>query len=250
MRDKNTKSRNISSQVQERTKKMERTALKDRKLPPYTKGEEIFNMVTHIVGGALGAAALVLCVVFSFIEWDAYKIVGSFIYGFSVVMLYTVSSIYHGITPKADTAKKVMQIIDHCMIFILIAGTYTPITLGAMRQINEPLAWVVFGFVWGASALGITLNAIDIKKYKKFSMICYLVIGWCAIFTLKSLIEAITFTGFMFIILGGISYSIGAILYSTGHKKGLKYMHSVFHIFVVFGTVLHFFGILFYVLLR
>ncbi len=229
---------------------MERTTLKNRKLPDYTKGEEIFNMVSHIVGGALGIAALTLCVVFSFIKWDAYKIAGSFIYGFSVVLLYTMSSLYHGITPKKDIAKKVFQVIDHCMIFILIAGTYTPITLGAMREVNEPLAWVVFGFVWGASALGITLNAIDIRSYKKFSMICYLVIGWCAIFTLKWLIEAITLTGFLFILLGGVSYSIGAVLYSLGHKKGLKYMHSVFHIFVVFGTVLHFFGIFFYVVMR
>ena len=229
---------------------MERTALKNRKLPDYTKGEEIFNMVSHIVGGALGVAALTLCVVFSFIEWDAYKIAGSFIYGFSVVLLYTMSSLYHGITPKKDIAKKVFQVIDHCMIFILIAGTYTPITISAMREVNAPLAWVVFGFVWGASALGITLNAIDIKSYKKFSMICYLVIGWCAIFTLKWLIEAITLTGFLFILLGGVSYSIGAVLYSLGHKKGLKYMHSVFHIFVVFGTVLHFFGIFFYVVMR
>jgi len=231
---------------------MTRTALKDRKLPSYTKGEEIFNMVSHIVGGALGVAALALCVVFSFLQNEnvAFKVVGSFIYGFSIVLLYTVSSVYHGITPKADIAKKVMQVIDHCMIFILIAGTYTPITLGAMLETNPALAWVVFGFVWGASALGITLNAIDIKKYKKFSMICYLVIGWCAIFTLKPLIEAITLTGFLYIILGGVSYSIGAVLYSMGHKKGIRYMHSVFHIFAVIGTVLHFFGIFFYVVLN
>lgn len=229
---------------------MTRTALKDRKLPAYTKGEEIFNMVSHIVGGVLGAAALVLCVVFSYLQGSGFKIVGSFIYGFSIVVLYANSSIYHGLSPKADIAKKVMQIIDHCAIFILIGGTYTAITLGAMMEISAPVAWTVFGFVWGASVLGITLNAIDIKKYKKFSMICYLVIGWCAIFTLKVLIQAITLTGFMYIILGGVSYSIGAILYSTGHKKGLKYMHSVFHLFVVVGTVLHFFGIFFYVVMR
>lgn len=229
---------------------MTRTSLKERKLPNYTKGEEIFNMVTHIVGGALGVAALVLCVVFAFLKRDAYTVVSSFIYGFSIVILYTVSSVYHGITPKADIAKKVMQIIDHCVIFILIAGTYTPLTLAAMREVNTALAWVVFGFVWGASALGITLNAIDLKKYKKFSMICYLLIGWCAIFTLKMLIQAITPIGFLFILLGGVSYSIGAVLYSVGSKKGLKYMHSVFHIFVVIGTVLHFFAIFFYVIIR
>ncbi len=227
---------------------MSRTALKDRKLPQYTKGEEIFNMVTHIVGGALGVAALALCVVFSFLHHDPYAVVGSFIYGFSIIILYTISSVYHGITPKADIAKKVMQVIDHCVIFILIAGTYTPIALCALRRENAVIGWVVFGFVWGASALGITLNAIDIKKYKKFSMICYLVIGWCAIFTLKTLIAALTVPGFLFIILGGVSYSIGAVLYSVGGKRGLKYMHSVFHIFVVIGTVLQFFAIFFYVI--
>ncbi len=229
---------------------MTRTSLKERKLPNYTKGEEIFNMVTHIVGGALGVAALALCVVFAFLKRDAYAVVSSFIYGFSIVILYTISSVYHGITPKADIAKKVMQVIDHCVIFILIAGTYTPLTLAAMREVKPALAWVVFGFVWGMSALGITLNAIDLKKYKKFSMICYLLIGWCAIFTLKTLIQAITPIGFLFILLGGVSYSIGAVLYSVGHKKGLKYMHSIFHIFVVIGTVLHFFAIFFYVIIR
>ncbi len=227
---------------------MSRTSLRDRKLPSYTKGEEIFNMVTHIVGGGLGIAALALCVVFSFIHRDPFAVVGSFIYGFSIIILYTVSSVYHGITPKADIAKKVMQVIDHCVIFILIAGTYTPISLCALRRESPLVGWAVFGFVWGASALGITLNAIDIKKYKKFSMICYLFIGWCAIFTLKTLIKALTVPGFLFIILGGVAYSIGALLYVLGGKKGLKYMHSVFHIFVVIGTVLQFFAIFFYVI--
>ncbi len=227
---------------------MARTALRDRILPSYTKGEEIFNMVSHIVGGALGVAALVLCVVFSFLHRDPYAVVGSFIYGFSIIILYTISSIYHGITPKADIAKKVMQIIDHCAIFILIAGTYTPITLAAIREINPLIGWGMFAFVWGASALGIVFNAIDIKKYKKFSIICYLVIGWCAILSLPTLIKAITVTGFLYIILGGVSYSIGAVLYVIGGKKGLKFMHSVFHIFVVIGTVLQFFAIFFYVI--
>lgn len=227
---------------------MTRTALKDRILPAYTKGEEIFNMVSHIVGGALGVAALALCVVFSFLHRDPYAVVGSFIYGFSIIILYTISSIYHGITPKAQTAKKVMQIIDHCAIFILIAGTYTPITLAAIREINPVVGWAMFGFVWGASALGIVFNAIDIKKYKRFSIICYLVIGWCAILSLPTLIEAITLAGFMYIILGGVSYSIGAVLYVIGGKKGLKFMHSVFHLFVVIGTILQFFAIFFYVI--
>lgn len=227
---------------------MGKEVFRDRQLPKYTKGEEVFNMVSHIVGGALGIAALVLCVVYSFLHHDAYAVVGSFIYGFSIIILYTISSVYHGIRPNLPVAKRVMQVIDHCVIFILIAGTYTPISLCSLRRENAVIGWAVFGFVWGASALGITLNAIDLKKYKKFSIVCYLVIGWCVVFTLKTLISAVGIPGFVFLLLGGVAYSIGAILYVIGGKKGLKYMHSVFHIFVVIGTVLQFFAIFFYVI--
>ena len=141
---------------------MKRIKLKDRILPDYTRGEEIFNMVSHIVGGGFGVIALVTCVIKAFIGFDAYNIVSAFIYGFSMVILYTMSSVYHGLTP--DKAKKVMQVIDHCTIFLLIAGTYTPISLVALRRENTALGWVRFGVVWGFSALGITLNAIDLKK--------------------------------------------------------------------------------------
>ncbi len=225
---------------------MTRTPIKDRKLPDYTRGEEIFNMVSHIVGGTLGVAALALCVVFSFIHKNPYAVVSSFIYGFSIIILYTISSVYHGLTPKVAMAKKVMQVIDHCAIFLLIAGTYTPLSLCTLREQNTVLGWVVFGFVWGMSALGTTLCAIDVKKYQKFSMICYLAIGWCAIFTLKPLIRGVTLPGFMFILLGGVAYSVGAVIYALGKRYGKKYMHSIFHLFVVAGTVLQFFAVFFY----
>ncbi len=227
---------------------MGKEAFRERQLPKYTKGEEIFNMVSHIVGGALGVIALILCVVYSFLHEDVYAVVGSFIYGFSIIILYTISSVYHGITPNLPVAKRVMQVIDHCVIFILIAGTYTPVALCSLRRENAIVGWAVLGFVWGASALGITLNAIDLKKYKKFSIVCYLVIGWCIVFTLKTLISAVGIPGFVYLLLGGVAYSIGAILYVIGGKKGLKYMHSVFHIFVVIGTVLQFFTVFFYVI--
>ena len=113
---------------------MRRTKLADRKLPIYTKGEEIFNMTTHIVGGALGVVALVLCVVFASIHGNPYAIVSSVIYGVSMILLYTMSSIYHGLSPKL-TAKKVFQIFDHCSIFLLIAGTYTPFCLVTLYPI-------------------------------------------------------------------------------------------------------------------
>ena len=173
---------------------MQRTKLKDRKLPDYTRGEEIFNMVSHIVGGAFGIVALVTCVVKAFLNGDPYQIVSAFIYGFSMIALYTMSSVYHGLKPEMP--KKVMQVIDHCTVFILIAGTYTPCALCALREKSTPLGWTIFGIVWGVSALGITLNAIDLKKYNVFSIICYLALGWCIIFTGKSAINAIGFPGF------------------------------------------------------
>lgn len=225
---------------------MKRTKLIDRILPDYTRGEEIFNMVSHIVGGGFGIIALATCVIRGFLNWDAYQIVGAFIYGFSMVILYTVSSVYHGLIPPM--AKKVMQVIDHCSIFILIAGTYTPIALTSLRSYNTALGWTVFGIVWGVSALGITLNAIDLKKYNIFSIICYLAQGWCIILTGKAAISAMGIKAFMWLLAGGISYTVGAVFYGVAAKGGHRYIHSVFHIFVVIGSILQWVAILFYIL--
>lgn len=222
---------------------MKRTKLADRKLPTYTKAEEIFNMVSHIVGGGLGIIALVLCVIMSAIHKDVFAVIGSAIYGASLIILYTMSSVYHGL--KAVKAKKVMQVIDHCTIYLLIAGTYTPILLTAIRRENPLTAWVLFGVVWGLAALAATLTAIDLKKYSKFSMVCYLGMGWSIVFAYKTAVKAISFTGLMLILAGGIAYTIGAVLYGIGKKK--KFMHSIFHLFVVAGSVLHFIAILFYI---
>lgn len=226
---------------------MKRTKLSDRMLPDYTRNEEIFNMVSHIVGGAFGIIALATCVIKAYINQDTYQIVGAFIYGFSMVALYTISSVYHGLIPP--TAKKVMQIIDHCTVFILIAGTYTPILLTSFRKENTALAWIVFSVVWGVSALGITLNAIDLKKYNKFSIICYLALGWCILFTGKFAIAAIGIKGFMWLLAGGVSYTVGAVLYAIAGKGGHRYMHSIFHIFVVLGSILHYFCIISFILI-
>ncbi len=225
---------------------MKRTKLKDRLLPDYTRSEEIFNMVSHIVGGGFGVIALATCVVKAFFTGDPYKIVSAFIYGFSMIMLYTMSSVYHGL--KSEMAKKVMQVIDHCTVFILIAGTYTPIALCSVREENTALGWVIFGFVWGVSVLGITLNAIDLKKYNVFSFICYLALGWCIVFTGKTAINAISFPGFWWLLSGGISYTVGAALYGIAGRKIHRYMHSVFHIFVVLGSILQYISILLYII--
>ncbi len=225
---------------------MKRTKLIDRKLPGYTKGEEIFNMVSHIVGGGFGVIALATCVIYAFLFSDVYGIVGSFIYGISMILLYTMSSIYHGL--HIGTAKKVFQVIDHCTIFILIAGTYTPIVLRSIRSVNAPLGWGIFGFVWGVSILGIVLNAIDLKKYATFSMICYIGLGWCIVFGGKAALTAIPFGGMMYILAGGIAYTVGAVFYGVAAKKKWRYIHSVFHLFVVLGSILQYIAIIFYIL--
>lgn len=223
---------------------MKRTKLIDRTLPDYTRGEEIFNMVSHIVGGALGIAALVLCVVFSAIRQDPWAVVGSSVYGATLILLYSMSSIYHGLRP--EMAKKVLQVLDHCTIYFLIGGTYTPILLTCIREHDPVWAWVLFGIVWGLAAMATTLTAIDLKKYSKLSMACYIGMGWSILLAAKTAMEAIPLPGLLFILGGGIAYTVGAVLYGLGKKR--RYMHSLFHLFVVAGSILQFFGIFFYII--
>ena len=221
-----------------------RTKIKDRVLPTYTRGEERFNMISHIVGGAIGVAALVLCIVRSALHHNGFGLAGSIVFGVSMILLYTMSSIYHGL--REGTAKKVLQVLDHCTIYVLIAGTYTPILLSAMRPIDPVASWVLLGVIWALAAVAITLTAIDLHRFRVFSMICYIGMGWTIIFKVALLIEAIGWGGFWLILLGGVSYTAGAVLYGMVRTK--RYMHSVFHLFVILGSVLHTIAILLYTL--
>lgn len=222
-----------------------RTKLRDRKLPTYTKGEEIFNMVSHIIGGACGITAVVLCTVFAALHGNIYGIVSSAIFGASIIILYATSSIYHGLSSNL-LAKKIFQIFDHCSIFVLIAGTYTPFCLCTLREYDPVTGWTIFGIIWTAAVIGILLNSIDIKKYKYFSMACYLIMGWCIIFRAGLLPELLGAGGLTLLLSGGIAYTVGAVFYGVGGKR--RWMHSVFHIFCVVGTILHFLCVLFYVI--
>lgn len=219
---------------------MKRTKLADRQLPDYTRGEEIFNFVSHTVGGVFAVVALVMCVAVAAYHANVWGIVSGSIYGVTMVMLYTVSSVYHGITPVL--AKKVLQVIDHCTIFLLIAGTYTPITLVGFRKLSPWLGWGVFGLIWFFAILGIVLTAIDWKKYSVFAMICYLGMGWCAVLFVKQIVTLVGSLGTLFLVIGGVSYTVGAVLYALGRKH--RYFHSIFHLFVVAGSVMHFLMIL------
>lgn len=219
-----------------------RIKLADRLLPDYTRGEEIMNMVTHIVGGGIGVLVLVLCVVKAAINHNVYGVVGSGIYGGSMVALYAMSSIYHGLCP--GMGKKVLQVLDHCTIYFLIAGTYTVLSLSALRQVSPVLGWGMLAFQWGMTALAVTLTAIDLKKYNVFSMICYIGMGWAILPFMGTAVKALTLPGFWLLLSGGIAYTVGSVLYGIGSKK--HWMHSVFHIFVVLGSVLQFLSIIFY----
>ena len=209
---------------------MERIKLKDRILPKYTKGEEIFNMTSHIVGAVLGIVATVLCVVFAAINGNVYGVVSGAIYGVTMIILYTMSSIYHGLSPKRYS-KKVFQVFDHCSIFLLIAGSYTPFALCTIPVYDTASGWIIFGVIWAVAILGIVLNSIDIKKFKIFSMICYLLMGWCIVFKIALLPKLLGTAGFVLLLLGGIAYTVGAVLYGVGKKH--KYMHSIFHLFIL-----------------
>ena len=218
-----------------------RIPLKMRRLPCYCRGEEIMNMVTHIVGGALGVLVLLLCL----LRADgAMEVVGAAVYGGSMIALYAVSSVYHGLHP--NMGKKVMQVIDHCTIYMLIAGTYTPIMLVAFVPVYPVIGWGLLAAQWALAALAATLTAIDLKKYNAFSMVCYILMGWGIIFFLPQAVEVLGRQGFALLLAGGITYTVGAILYGIGSRK--SWYHSIFHIFVVLGSFGQFLAIFLYVL--
>ncbi len=221
-----------------------RTPIRERELPKYTRGEDIANMVTHIVGGALGIIVTVLSVLTAAFHKNPAGIVGGAIYGASMIALYSVSSVYHGLRP--GLGKKVMQVIDHCTIYFLIAGTYTPILLSSIAPVYPALAWTVFGIEWGLTAFAVVFTAIDHKKYAALSMTCYIGMGWCIIFAMKATIECMGKVGFLWLLAGGVAYTVGAVLYGIGHKKPIY--HTVFHVFVDLGSILQAVCILFYVL--
>ncbi len=226
--------------------KRKRIPLSQRQLPNYTRGEEIFHMVSHIVGAAVGVIVLALCTVFSAIKGNLWLLAGGIIYGSSMIALYTMSSIYHGL--KASTGKKVMQVLDHCTIYYLIAGTYTPILLGAIREVSPAVCWSILIFVWSLAIVATVLTAIDLKKYAVFSMTCYILMGWCIIFAVNTALKALGTGGFLWLLSGGIMYTIGAVLYGLAKKK--RYMHALFHLFTVAGSILQFVSIFFYIVLK
>ena len=221
---------------------MTRTKLADRILPNYSWGEELMNTVTHIAGAAVGITALILCILQAARHGNVWGIVTSAVYGAAMIAMFTVSSVYHGMKPCFG--KKVLQVIDHCTIYFLIAGSYTVIMLSALRPRYPVLSWAVFGFEWVLALLAATLTAIDLKKYSVFSMICYIGMGWAIVPFCGQVLDVLSLPGFLLLLFGGIAYTVGSILYGLGKKR--KWMHSVFHIFVDLGATLQFVSVLLY----
>jgi hemolysin III len=219
---------------------MKRTKLADRSLPVYSIGEEIVNPAPHLIRGLLGVIALVLCVRRASELGGAPEITGAAVYGSCLVLLYATSSIYHGLRP--GMAKKVMQVLDHCAIYFLIAGSYSLLCLVVLRRASPAIGWGILAMEWALCAIATVLTAIDLKRYKLFSMICYIGMGWAIIPLAALLFDIMTAEGFWLLLVGGVSYTLGAVLFAIPKK----WLHSVFHVFVVLGSVLQFFAFYFY----
>ena len=218
-----------------------------KELPSYTRGEERFSAISHIAGGGLAVAGFVVGLVLACIYSNGYGIASMLVFGISMIIMYTMSAIYHFL--HVNRAKKVFRIFDHCSIFFLIAGTYTPYCLITLREVNPLIGWLLFGVVWACAVLGVIGNAINMHHpvIKKLSMIAYIAMGWCVILEIGTLLSNLAFGGFLLLLLGGVSYTIGAVFYGFGKKA--KYIHSVWHLFVLIGSILHYLSVLLYVIL-
>lgn len=224
---------------------MKRTKLSQRTLPAYTALQERMNALTHGLGIPAAAGGFAFLLSRAAESGRLSTVLGACIYGFSMIAMYAVSAAYHALKPS--TAKKVMQVIDHCTIYFLIAGTYTAILLGAVIRENPGLARGMLVFQWVLAITATVLTAIDLKKYSIFSMICYIGMGWAIIPFWRQILAILTAPGFTLLLLGGIAYTIGSVLYGLGKRRN-KWMHTVFHIFVLLGSFLQYLAVLFYAL--
>ncbi|TDX45513.1 PAQR family membrane homeostasis protein TrhA [Orenia marismortui] len=203
----------------------------------FTKGEEITNAILHGIGLGLAIAALVILVVFASISGDIWDIVSFSIYGVTLVILYLSSTLYHSF--PHGKAKDIFEIFDHSAIYLLIAGTYTPLTLISLRG---ALGWSIFGIVWGIAVIGIIFKVFWVKRFVIFSTILYILMGWIIIFAIKPLLSNMPKSSLIFLVVGGGFYTVGTIFYVW---RKLKYHHAIWHLFVLAGSICHFFTVLF-----
>ena len=219
---------------------MSRTKLENRKLPDYTRAEEAVNMATHALGGLFGIVALVLCVVTAARHHNPWGIVGGAIYGSTMIFLYTMSSIYHGLFHIR--AKLVFQVIDHCSIYALISGTYMPILFTGIRKYSITAFIIIFSIVVVGTAVGVVFTAVDFHKYAVISYAAYFIIGWSALFALRIIYKAFNLEFVIWLVAGGAVYTMGMIFFAIGIKR--KFFHSIFHLFILGGSIIQFIGII------
>lgn len=199
--------------------------------------EEIFNSITHGIGTLLSIAALVILVVVSVGKGDVWHIVSYSIYGSTLVLLYLSSTLYHSFTK--EKLKNLFARFDHAAIFLLIAGTYTPFLLTVLRG---TLGWVLFGIIWGVALIGIIIRSIYLTRFRKLMVALYLAMGWLFVVAVGPLIKNLPLISVIFLFLGGIFYSVGVIFYV---KRNLKYGHGIWHLFVLAGSIMHFFAVIY-----
>ena len=214
--------------------------MKKLTIPKYTLGEEVTNSITHGLGVFFGIVILVLTIVMSAHNHNTVGVVASCIYGTSMIIMFLISCLYHAMSPRIG-AKKVFRVLDHCDIYVFIAGSYTPFCISL---IGGKVGWTLFGISWGCALLGVLLNSIDLEKFKIMSFVLYLIMGWMIVISFNSLNAVLPSKGLFYLLTGGVVFTIGAALYGIGHK--VRYMHSVFHLFVLAGCILQSFSILFY----
>lgn len=216
--------------------------IKNEPKRPQSMGEEIANAITHGVGTLLSIAGAVVAIVYAAKFGDAYSVVSACLYGSGLILLYLFSTLYHSLTNKK--AKKVFRIFDHCSIFLLILCSYIPICLSLLRGAT---GWVLFGINAFCTVLGIVLNSINLERFKKLSMVLYIIMGWSAVFVCIPIFERVPLPGIVLLGAGGLAYTLGVIFYKL---PKYKYMHSIWHMFVLAGSVLQYFFMLFYTLGR
>ena len=212
----------------------------------YHLAEEIVSAVTHALGGYLGAAAIVLLVFFA--VWSdtqiAWKVVAGSIFGATIIVLYSASTLYHAVTNHQ--IKEICRAFDQMAIYALIAGTYTPFCLVTLRQINPVLAWTIFGCIWGMTIAGILFKIFTTRQFRYVTTITYLAMGWFGLLLIYPLWQVGFYWGIFWVVLGGVLYSLGVVFFLW---RSLPYNHAIWHIFVLAGTITHFFGILFCVMM-
>ena len=209
------------------------------KVPAYTLGEELFNAISHGIGAALSVYALVRMLLRA---QGALAVTCVSVFGASMILLYTISCVYHALSHNLE-GKKVLRVLDHCNVYVLVLGTYLPASL---LGVGGALGWALFGLTAAFTALGITLTAISVDRYKLPQVICHLVSGWSILIGVPQLLRTAGPVGVRFMILGGLMYTVGSVLYGLGSRK--RYIHSVFHIFCLLGTFFHFWSIYQYLL--